>query len=152
MRRAIGAAVARPGGRALERLGQVRAADLDHQPAGAGAAASGPPASPRAARTTSTSRESMPSIGERAVRAAARAPRRRRRACRGSRARPAPVAAAIGTSRTVAPSTITQGALGADQRLGQVGAVLGQQVLQGVAGDLPGETAELGADHAEVRA
>ena len=42
-------------------------------------------------------------------------------------------------------------ALGADQELRQIRAVLRQQVLQGVAGHLPGEPAELGADHAQVR-
>ena len=45
-----------------------------------------------------------------------------------------------------------EGALGAGQELRQVGAVLRQQVLQGVAGHLPGEPAELGADQAQVRA
>ena len=44
-----------------------------------------------------------------------------------------------------------EGALAADQELGEVRAVLRQQVLQGVAGHLPGEPAELGADQAEVR-
>ena len=42
------------------------------------------------------------------------------------------------------------GPLRADQRLGQVGALLGQQVLQGVAGDLPAEAAQLGPQDVEV--
>ena len=42
-------------------------------------------------------------------------------------------------------------AFGAGQELREIRAVLRQQVLQGVAGHLPGEPAELGADHAEVR-
>ena len=37
------------------------------------------------------------------------------------------------------------------RKLGQVDAVLGQQMLERVAGHLPGEAAELGADHGEVR-
>ena len=40
-------------------------------------------------------------------------------------------------------------AFGADQEFRQIRAILRQQVLQGVARDLPGEPAELGADHAE---
>ena len=42
------------------------------------------------------------------------------------------------------------GALGTDQRLRQVAAALGQQVLEGVAGHLPPEAAELGADRAAM--
>ena len=41
-------------------------------------------------------------------------------------------------------------ALGADQRLGQLTPVLGQQVFQRVAGDLPAEPAELGAHAREM--
>ncbi len=41
-------------------------------------------------------------------------------------------------------------ALGADQEAGHVEALLGQQVLQGIARHLAPEAAELGADHAEV--
>ena len=43
-----------------------------------------------------------------------------------------------------------QRALAADQRPGHVEAALGQQVLQRVAGDLPAEPAELGADRREL--
>ncbi len=42
-----------------------------------------------------------------------------------------------------------QGAFAAGQEPGQVGAVLRQQVLQAVAGHLPGEPAELGADQGQ---
>ena len=75
-----------------------------------------------------------------------------RRPCPGSRARPARRCGASATSRTVAPSTTAEGALGADQGPGEVAAVLGQQVLERVAGDLAAEAAELGADGGEVRA
>ena len=42
-------------------------------------------------------------------------------------------------------------ALGADEEAREVGAVLGKQVLEGVAGDLAAEAAELGADERQVR-
>ena len=43
-----------------------------------------------------------------------------------------------------------QGALGADQEPVEPAAVLGEQVLEGVAGDLAPEATELGADELEV--
>ena len=49
------------------------------------------------------------------------------------------------------PEEHAERAFGASQELREIRAVLRQQVLQGVAGHLPGEPAELGADHAEVR-
>ena len=58
---------------------------------------------------------------------------------------------ASATSRTVASVTTRQGALGAGQEPRDVEAVLGQQVLQAVAGHLAAEAAELGADGAQVR-
>ena len=43
-----------------------------------------------------------------------------------------------------------EGTLAADEETGDVEAVLGQQVLEAVAGNLPAEPAELGADDAEI--
>ncbi len=57
---------------------------------------------------------------------------------------------ASATSRTVASVITAEGALGAGQEAGDVEAVLRQQVLQAVAGDLATEAAELGPDRAQA--
>ena len=59
-------------------------------------------------------------------------------------------AGASSTSRTVGLEHHREGALAADQEAVEPAAVLGQQVLEGVAGHLPAEPAELGAHERQV--
>ena len=67
-----------------------------------------------------------------------------------SRARAASDAAGMCTSWTVASSTIDAGALGADERARDVEAVLGQQLVEVVAGDAPRDVREALADQVGV--
>ena len=82
------------------------------------------------------------------VLAAGPARRRPRRPWTGSRAPPARGAGASSTRVTSASSTTASVPSEPTRNRSKPAPVLGQQVLEGVAGDLPAEPAELGADRA----
>ncbi len=127
------------------RLGPARPrpGELDEQPAGAARQVRH---APPAARTRSTIRASSPSqaTSRPLARPAEqrRAPRRRPRPSTGSPSTTSRRAARRRPARTVASSTTASVPSRADQEPVEPSAVLGQQVLEGVAADLPAEPTE----------
>ena len=120
---------------------------LDEQPAGAARAAS----APRSRRRAPGRRSGRPAPRRRPAagpRPAAPAPRRRPRPSTGSRAPPAAAARRRPADRRLEHDA--EGALGADQEPVEAPAVLGQQVLERVAADLPREPPERVRTCAEV--